>query len=130
MIVDRSALIAIIIDEAECDALALDIVAEGAAEMFAASDVECALRLDGQLSEGQDARLDATISGLGIITAPVTEQQARLARRAFEMFGKGRHPADLNFGDCLSYALAKASGRRLLYKGNDFIKTDLGQRRA
>ena len=127
MIVDRSALIAIIIDEAECDALALDILAEDAAEMSAASDVECALRLDGQLSEGQDARLDAAISGLGIIIAPVTEQQARLARRAFEMFGKGRHPAALNFGDCFAYALAMRRGDALLFKGQDFSQTDVPQ---
>jgi ribonuclease VapC len=126
LIVDSSALLAIILDEPERDAFVLAALAEDVVEMSTASDVECALRLDGQLRQGQDARLDAAIAHLGIALVAVSEPQARLARRAFEMFGKGRHPAALNFGDCLSYALAKATGRRLLYKGNDFIKTDLG----
>lgn len=126
MIVDSSALLAIVLGEPERDGFVVEMLAEEKVAMSAASYVECALRLDGQLSSGQDARLDAAISHLGIVLVAVTEQQARLARRAFEMFGKGRHPAALTFGDCLSYALAKETGRRLLYKGNDFIKTDLG----
>lgn len=126
MIIDSSALLAIILGEPDGDALVVEVLEEDGVAMSAASYVECALRLDGQLVEGQDARLDAAIAHLGIALVPVTERQARLARRAFEMFGKGRHPAALNFGDCLSYALAKETGRRLLYKGNDFLKTDLG----
>lgn len=126
LIVDSSALIAIILNEPEQDAFIAEIMMDEAPAMSTASYVECALRLDGQLASGQDARLDAAIARLGIDLVPVTEQHARLARRAFEMFGKGRHPAGLNFGDCLSYALAKATGQPLLYKGLDFIKTDLG----
>ena len=126
MIVDSSALLAIILDEPERDFLSTEILMSDAPRMSTASYVECALRLDGQLKFGQDAWLDAAISGLGIALEPLSEQHARLARRAFEMFGKGRHPAALNFGDCLSYALAKATGARLLYKGDDFVKTDLG----
>lgn len=126
LIVDSSALIAIILDEPDRDVLATDIMMDDAPAMSTASYVECALRLDGPLPSGQDARLDAAISRLGISLVPVSEQHARLTRRAFEMFGKGRHPAGLNFGDCLSYALAKATGQRLLYKGSDFLKTDLG----
>jgi len=125
LIVDSSALLAIVLGEPERDAFVLELLADDVVEMSAASYVECALRLDGQLIRGQDARLDAAISHLGIALVAVTEQQARLARRAFEMFGKGRHPAALNFGDCHSYALAKETGRRLLYKGNDFAHTDL-----
>ena len=127
MIVDNSALLAIIFAEPECDDFAFQIMMDDAPAMSTASYVECALRLDGQLAFGQDPRLDAAVSGLGIALVPVSEVHARLARRAFEMFGKGRHPAALNFGDCLSYALAKAMGAALLYKGSDFAKTDLGQ---
>lgn len=126
MIVDSSALLSIILGEHEGDGFVIEILAEDDVAMSTASYVECALRLDGQLPGGQDARLDAAISYLGIALVAVSETHARLARRAFEMFGKGRHPAALNFGDCLSYALAKETGRRLLYKGNDFLKTDLG----
>ena len=125
MIVDSSALLAIILDEADGDAFAAEILRDEAPMMSAASYVECALRLDGQL-EVEDERLDAAINHFGIALVPLPETQARLARRAFGIFGKGRHPAALNFGDCLSYALAKERGERLLYKGNDFVKTDLG----
>jgi len=97
--------------------------------LSAASYVEVALRLDGNLDEGQDTRLDAVIATLGLQIVPVTAAHARLARDAFNTFGKGRHPARLNFGDCLTYALAKATGEPLLYKGEDFVRTDLPRAR-
>lgn len=126
LIVDSSALLAFILGEAEGDGFASTILLDDTPAMSAASYVECAMVLDGQMSSGFDPRLDAAVSHLGIAIVPLTEQQARLARRAFELFGKGRHPAALNFGDCLTYALAKESNQQLLYKGNDFLKTDLG----
>ncbi len=94
--------------------------------MLAATYVECALVLDGRRRTGRDDRLDAMIDWLGIALVPLSSQQARLARRAFKFFGRGRHAAALNFGDCMTYALAKERNDRLLYKGNDFLKTDLG----
>lgn len=126
MIVDSSALLAIILGEPEGDGFAGEILLDDASAMSAASYVECAMVLDSHLSSGFDPRLDAAVAHLGITIVALTEQQARLARRAFELFGKGRHPAALNFGDCLTYALAKESNQRLLYKGADFLKTDLG----
>jgi ribonuclease VapC len=61
----------------------------------------------------------------GIVIEPFTVSQAHLARQAFHHFGKGRHPAGLNFGDCFAYALARHTGEPLLFKGNDFSKTDI-----
>jgi ribonuclease VapC len=69
--------------------------------------------------------LDGLILRFGIEVLPFTESQALIARRAFELFGKGRHPAGLNFGDCMSYAAAKESGEELLFKGTDFGQTDI-----
>ncbi len=71
-------------------------------------------------------RLDRFIAAAGITIEPVTEAHARLAREAFRAYGRGSgHPARLNFGDCFTYALAKATGEPLLYKGNDFRQTDI-----
>jgi ribonuclease VapC len=69
--------------------------------------------------------LDALMAKAAIVLVPVDAEQARLARTAFSQFAKGRHPAGLNYGDCFSYALAKALGEPLLYKGNDFAQTDI-----
>jgi ribonuclease VapC len=69
--------------------------------------------------------LDLLIARLGIRLIAFTESQARVARMAFERFGKGRHPAQLNFGDCIAYALAKDTGEELLFKGTDFGQTDI-----
>lgn len=78
----------------------------------------------GCLTERNVTVLD-TLEDLEIQVEPVTEKQARVARRAFQEFGKGAHPAGLSFGDCVMYALAKVPREPLLFKGNDFTKTDL-----
>lgn len=125
MIVDSSALLAILFREPEAAEFTAATMQAPQPRLSAASYVEVSLRLDGALRTGQDDRLDAALTTLGLEIAPVTADQARLARRAFGMFGRGRHPAALNFGDCLTYALAKATGQPLLYKGLDFARTDL-----
>lgn len=99
------------------------IYAAEQAKMSAASYFEVALKIDGK-EEGLDPILDATLENLGIALVPVTAGHSRLARSANVAFGK-KHRAKLNFGDCLTYALAKATGEPLLFKGNDFIHTDL-----
>ncbi len=69
--------------------------------------------------------LDLFMARAGIVQVPLDEEQANLARRAFRLYGKGRHPAGLDFGDCFSYALAKSMEQPLLFKGDDFSKTDI-----
>jgi ribonuclease VapC len=93
--------------------------------MSAASYVEAAIYLDRNLDEVRRAMLDNFLAEFSIRIEPVTAEQALLARQAFVLFGKGRHKAGLNFGDCFSYALAKAYREALLFKGGDFGYTDL-----
>ena len=125
MIIDSSALLAVVKVEPEEPAFLRAILLAPAAKMSVASYIECAMRLDGDLAEGRDERLDRVIAETGIVIVPVTVEQGQSARDAFNRFGKGRHPAKLNFGDCLSYALAATSGEPLLFKGNDFTQTDV-----
>jgi ribonuclease VapC len=93
--------------------------------MSAASYMEAAMIVDRRFDAIHRAILDETLNDFDIRIEPVTAEQAKLARRAFQEYGKGVHPAGLNFGDCFSYALAKERREPLLYKGNDFAKTDL-----
>lgn len=124
MIIDTSAIVAILRVEPEYDAFLTIIDAAPTCEISAGSWVEL-----GAVLSRRDDRLLATarqlIGALGISIAPVTAEQAELGQRAYLQFGKGRHDANLNFGDCFSYALAKATGRPLLFKGNDFTQTDI-----
>ena len=69
--------------------------------------------------------MDALVANFRLRIEPVTEQQVRIARQAYLDFGRGNHPAGLNFGDCFAYALAKATGEPLLFKGEDFARTDI-----
>ena len=124
MIVDSSAVLAVILHESE-EARFIDALARAIApKMSAASYLEIALKIDRKHSGGPDPLLDETLNDLGIQLVPVTVEQGRVARDAFNRFGRD-HPAKLNFGDCLTYALAKTSGEPLLFKGYDFDKTDL-----
>ena len=125
MIIDTSAMIAILFDESDAPKFAVAIAAAEARRLSAASFVETALVIE-TLTKGAGARhLDAFIRRAGISIEPVTEDQAHIARQAYADYGKGRHPAALNFGDCFVYALAKATGEPLLFKGNDFKRTDI-----
>ena len=130
MIVDTSALVALIGDEAEASTFADMLSASpDSVSMSAASYLEAGIVVDGVRFKGQAHRLDELISQLDIAVAPVTESQVRIARQAYRDFGKGSgHPASLNFGDCFAYALATERGETLLFKGNDFSHT--GIRRA
>lgn len=123
MIVDSSALLAILLKETEARASATAILKAPAAKMSAASYVEVALKLDS-FESGLDPELDGAIDALSIEIVPLTLEHAKAARLAALLFGRKR-PAKLNFGDCLAYALAKAQDEPLLFKGDDFGKTDL-----
>jgi ribonuclease VapC len=91
----------------------------------AANFLELSIVVESQIGPGALRQCDMFFRRAGIIIEPFTVEQAHLARQAFHDFGKGRHPAALNFGDCFAYALAKITGERLLFKGEDFAKTDI-----
>lgn len=125
MILDSSAFLAILQDEPEKDVF-LELVAGAASvKLSAASYVEIILRTDRNPASELGTRADQLIEILAIDIVDFTAEQAFAAREANRRFGKGRHPAGLNFGDCLTYALAKVSGEPLLYKGEDFARTDI-----
>ena len=126
MIVDTSALIALIDDEPEAD-MFLDVIARSSrATMSAATYVEAGIVIDSRADPTLSRLFDTLLDDLQIEIEPVTGEQALVARQAYRDFGKGRqHPAQLNFGDCFSYALASTTGRPLLFKGEDFSRTDV-----
>lgn len=124
MIIDSSALLAIILDEPEEQLFLAAIAGAASPRMSAASYLEVALKIDRGRSDGPDPALDAAMLDLGIALVDVTVAHSRGARTAFNRYGHN-HPARLNFGDCLTYALAKAADEPLLFKGNDFSRTDL-----
>lgn len=126
MILDASAIIAILRDEPEAKAYAIAIESADKRRLSAANFVEAAIVIDGSRDPIASRRLDELLNEAAIIIEPVTETQARIAREAFRDFGKGSgHPAKLNFGDCFAYALARTAGEPLLFKGDDFSHTDV-----
>ena len=128
MIVDSSALVAMLWREPEGEAFALAISSERSPKVSAANYLEAGIVIDRERNPALSAKLDAVITELGIEIAPVTSEQARIARQAYRDFGKGSgHPAKLNFGDCFAYALAMERGEALLYKGEDFEHAGLGR---
>ena len=125
MILDTSALLAILLWEPEAATFAKAIEDTDSVCMSVASYLEAAIFVDRHGDEVRRAMLDTFLEEFSIRLEPVTVQQIRLARQAFRSFGKGIHPAGLNFGDCFTYALAKALREPVLFKGTDFNKTDL-----
>ena len=126
MIIDSSALVAILRGEPEQGAFAEAIARSGGARLSAASYLETAIVIDRARDPVVSRALDPFLATNGIDVEPVTPAQARIAREAYRDFGKGSgHPAQLNFGDCFSYALAAELGEAILFKGEDFGHTDL-----
>ncbi len=125
MIVETSALLAIIFDEEEARSFVIAIHRDAVRLISSASVLEAAIVLQRRFGKGGDTELDPLVESLRLEVRPVDLDQLRWARFAFETYGRGRHPAKLNFGDCFSYALAKTTGESLLYKGSDFAQTDL-----
>jgi len=125
VIIDTSALVAILRDEPEAKDCAIAIERNPIRRVSAANFVETALVIDGSRDPIASRRFDELVKEARIVIEPVTEAHARIAREAYRDFGKGSgHPAKLNFGDCFAYALAKTTGEPLLFKGDDFIYTD------
>lgn len=126
MIVDTSALVAMTLAELECEHFTSTIEAAESARLSAVTYLETGIVLDSRCNAALSRHLDALLTDLDLRIEPVTASQALIARQAFRDFGRGSgHPAQLNFGDCFSYALAKEKREPLLYKGNDFIHTDI-----
>ncbi len=125
MIVDSSAILAILFNERDAESYAHAITGADACRISAANFVEVAIVVEAQTRASGSRQFDAFFRRAGIVIEPVTEEQAHIARQAYTDFGKGRHKAGLNFGDCFAYALAKTTGETLLLKGEDFKKTDI-----
>jgi ribonuclease VapC len=126
VIIDPSALAAILLEEPDAGFFAAIIAAAPARRISAASYVELAAVLDGRRNAVLSGALDATLATSRIEILPFTVAQARIARDAYLRFGRGSgHPAPLNMGDCFSYALARDLGEPLLFKGRDFALTDI-----
>jgi ribonuclease VapC len=124
MIVDSSAVLAILFAEDDAAAFALAIERAGGGRLSAATGLESASRIDMTGSPLASLAFDDFVREARLVIEPVDEPQVRLARAAYRAFGRGSgHPAALNFGDCFSYALAKLRDEPLLYKGRDFPET-------
>ena len=126
MIVDTSAVVGILNGEPDAETMEDALVSARTRRMSAATLVELFVVIDGKRDPVRSARLDELLQRSDVEIVDVTAEHARIARRAYRDFGKGSgHPARLNFGDCFSYALARATGEPLLFKGDDFGLTDL-----
>ncbi len=126
MIVDTSAIVAMLRNESDAAALTQALKSAARARLSAASYVELSVVIDGLGDPVLSGALDAVLSAYEIVLEPLTAEQAQIARSAYQRFGKGSgHPARLNMGDCFSYALARDLGEPLLFKGEDFKLTDI-----
>jgi ribonuclease VapC len=125
VVIDTSAVIAILQGEAAAGRLIAAMEGAGARRISAASLVEAGIVLQARYGDHGERELDLLVQRARIDVIPVTDDHAGIARSGFRRFGKGRHPAALNFGDCFSYALAIALGEALLFVGTDFDRTDV-----
>ncbi|MGC4029537.1 MAG: type II toxin-antitoxin system VapC family toxin [Steroidobacteraceae bacterium] len=123
--IDTSALVALLGMEPEASRLAAAIETDSTRLISAATLVESSIVLESRRGEAAVLELDLLLARAGVRTEPVSAEQAELARQAWRRFGRGRHPAGLNYGDCFSYALSRATGEPLLFKGSDFTLTDI-----
>jgi ribonuclease VapC len=125
MVLDTSALLAILQDEPERPRFTTAIAESAQRSMSAASLLEVAIVVEARFGVEGGRHLDQLLERAGVEIVAVDEEQVRIAREGYRRYGKGRHPAGLNFGDCFSYALAHLRQQRLLFKGDDFAQTDV-----
>jgi ribonuclease VapC len=125
MVLDTSALLAVLLNESEAPAFRLAIEADPVRLLSAANLVETSIVIEARVGEAGGRELDLLLHKAAIEVVAVGAEQADLARHAYRQFGKGRHAAGLNCGDCFAYALAQTTGEPLLFKGDDFSKTDV-----
>jgi ribonuclease VapC len=127
MVIDSSALLAVIQEEEGSEALLAAIEDDETRLISAATVLEATLVLEGRFGDVAGRELDLLISKVGIEIVPVDHDQLAEARRGWRRFGRGRHEAGLNYGDLFSYALSRTSGEALLFKGGDFTLTDVAR---
>ncbi|MDQ3307042.1 MAG: type II toxin-antitoxin system VapC family toxin [Actinomycetota bacterium] len=125
MVLDTSALLAVLFDEPERDEFIRKIAAAPRRLISVGTLIESSIVVESRRGEVAGRELDLFLHRAGVQTVAVNEEQALLARAAWRRYGKGRHRAGLNFGDLFAYALARASGEELLFKGDDFTETDV-----
>jgi ribonuclease VapC len=125
MVLDTSALLVILLNESEASAFGLAIDADPIRLLSAANLVETSIVIEARVGEAGGRELDLLIHKAAIEVVAVDTVQADLARHAYRQFGKGHYPAGLNYGDCFAYALAQSAGEALLFKGDDFSRTDV-----
>lgn len=125
MVIDTSALVAILTDEPERPAIAQALEADRRRLLSGASLLEATLVIESRYGDAGGRELDLLVHRAGMVVVDVTADQIELARTAWRSFGKGRHQAGLNFGDCFAYALAVESNEPLLFVGDDFVHTDV-----
>lgn len=125
MIVDASAILAIVLGEADRELYYAPLGISGQAAISAVNYVEAGIKADEDRTAGRGKLLDEMLQRFGVEVAAVTREEAAIARDAYRRFGKGKHPARLNFGDCFAFALAKSRGEALLFKGDDFSHPDV-----
>ncbi len=125
MVIHTSAIVAIAFNEPEAETYEQKVVDAPRRFISAATILELAIVIEARLGEAGAAELDLWLYKAGVEIVAVDAEQIAVARRAWRSYGKGRHPASLNYGDCFSYALAKTRNEPLLYKGDDFSRTDI-----
>ena len=127
MVLDTSALLALLFDEPEAEEFRAAVEDDTTRLVSAATLLETALVIEARKGEPGGRELDSLIHKAEIVVVAVDREHVSEARRAYRRFGKGRHAAGLNFGDVFAYALARTSGEPLLFKGDDFAKTDISR---
>ena len=125
MVIDTSALLALVFNEPEADDIEVALDEDPVRLMSVASCLESAIVVEARLGPAGGRELDLLVHKAAIELVAVTTEQMEVARAAWRRFGRGRHRAGLNFGDCFAYALARTSGEPLLFKGDDFANTDV-----
>jgi ribonuclease VapC len=125
MVIDTSALVAILCNEADASLFEAALERDSTRLISAATLLESSIVIEARFGEAGGRELDLLLHKAQIEIEPFDQEQTEIAREAYRTYGKGRHPAGLNFGDCFSYALSVVRGEPLLYKGDDFSKTDI-----